>query len=90
MWILVDHRVEGLLGGRLGWSTLTCAAEERIHNAVDHNGEVQRKIRHAKAEGITVSEVDMNEELRHRCDERIKQWLANRKGTQIHLTNINP
>jgi aspartyl-tRNA synthetase len=90
VWILVDERVEDILGGRSGWSTLTCAAEERVNDAVEYNAEVQRKIRHAKAEGITVSEVGPDEDLRRRCDSRIKEWLANREGTQIHLTNINP
>lgn len=44
----------------------------------------------AKSEGITVSEVEITEEIQKRCDERIKEWLENRKGKQIHLTNINP
>jgi ergosteryl-3beta-O-L-aspartate synthase len=92
LWILVDSRVEEVLGGRMGWSTLTCAAEERVNNTsgAEYDREVRRKIRHAKSEGITVSEVEITEEIQKRCDERIKEWLENRKGKQIHLTNINP
>jgi aspartyl-tRNA synthetase len=96
IWILVDHHVEEILGGRLGWSTLTCAAEERINNAnhIEYDKEVNRKIRHAKAEGVTITELPAGkpvpEELKEKCNERIKEWLSNRKGKQIHLTNINP
>jgi aspartyl-tRNA synthetase len=86
IWILVDNRVEEVLGGRLGWSSLTCAAEERVNDPVEYNGDVQRKIRHAKAEGLSVSEVEPTQDLRRKCDEGIKEWLSN----QIHLTNINP
>jgi ergosteryl-3beta-O-L-aspartate synthase len=79
IWILVDNRVEEVLGGRLGWSSLTCAAEERVNNPVEYNGDVQRKIRHAKAEGLSVAEVEPTQDLRCKCDEGIKEWLSNRK-----------
>lgn len=96
IWILCGHEVEEVLGDRFGWRSLSCVAEERVDpskNVAEQDAEVQRKIRHAKGEGVKVFDIDhkepVPEELKTRANERVKDWLANRKGTQIHLSNID-
>ena len=97
IWLLVGHDMEEVLGGKFGWKGLTCIAEERVNpmkeEAVkDHD--VARKVRHAEKEGVKIHSIDegspVPDSLRERCDERIKEWIANRKGKQMHLSEITP
>ncbi|KAA6411840.1 MAG: aspartyl-tRNA synthetase [Lasallia pustulata] len=95
LWILCGHDTEEVLGGKLGWSTLTCAAEQRVdpgHNPDD--SDLKRKIKHAEKSGIKIIDVPSQEgpsdEIKQKCDVRIQDWHANRKGTQVHLTKILP
>ena len=95
IWILVNKQVEEILGTKLGWNTLSCAAEKRINKfPPEYDEEVNRKIRRAKSQGVVITEfpfgTPLPEEIKRKCDERIKDWLHNRKGKQVHLTNINP
>ncbi|EED17048.1 aspartyl-tRNA synthetase, cytoplasmic [Talaromyces stipitatus ATCC 10500] len=97
IWILISPAVEELLGEKYGWRSLSCIAEERVdpsRNLMASDTEVARKIRHAESEGIKVIDVPHgelpSEEIRTKIDKRIKDWLANRKGTQIHLSEIAP
>lgn len=97
IWLLVSPPVEDLLGEKLGWRSLSCIAEERVdpdRNLVASDTEVARKIRHAENEGIKIVEFPHGElppeEVRAKIDKRIADWLANRKGTQIHLSEIVP
>ncbi|KUL87586.1 hypothetical protein ZTR_04551 [Talaromyces verruculosus] len=97
IWILVSPPVEELLGEKLGWRSLSCIAEERVdpsRNLMASDTEVARKIRHAENEGVKLVDVPHGElppdEIRAKIDQRIKDWLANRKGTQIHLSGIAP
>ena len=96
IWILCGPELEEVLGERFGWKTLSCVAEERVDtakNVAEHDAEVQRKIRRAQNEGVKITDIDWKEpvpeELKVRANERVKDWLANRKGTQIHLSNID-
>ncbi|KAL6718633.1 aspartate--tRNA ligase dps1 [Lecanora helva] len=97
IWVLVGHEMEEVLGTKFGWKTFTCAADERIdatHNPAEKDHDIARKIRHAEKEGIKIREFAEGEpipaELRAQCDDRIKEWQANRKGKQIHISEINP
>jgi ergosteryl-3beta-O-L-aspartate synthase len=97
IWILVSPPVEELLGEKFGWRSLSCIAEERVdpaRNLMASDTEVARKIRHAENEGVKITEVPRGElppeEIRAKVDKRIEDWLANRKGTQIHLSEIVP
>ncbi|KAL1988041.1 hypothetical protein VTN96DRAFT_1072 [Rasamsonia emersonii] len=97
IWILVSPQVEDLLGEKFGWRSLSCIAEERVdpaRNMTASDGEVARKIRHAEAEGVrivTLAQGELpSEEIRAKIDKRIQDWLSNRKGTQIHLSDIAP
>ncbi|KAI9720791.1 MAG: hypothetical protein M1812_002630 [Candelaria pacifica] len=98
LWLLVGHDAEEALGTKLGWRTLTCAAEKREDpnkvRSVVNDREIARKMRHAKKENLKITDVpiksEVSEDIRRQCDERMKDWLAHRKGKQVHLTNLNP
>jgi len=96
IWLLVGKEGEEVLGGKFGWSTLTCTAEERVDPSVDPAAEdenVARKIRHAKKEGVKISDAppgQVTPEIKAKCDIRMQDWMNNRKGTQVHLTELNP
>ncbi|MCJ1299859.1 hypothetical protein MMC08_002653 [Hypocenomyce scalaris] len=95
LWILCSQETEEILGGRLGWRTLTCVAEQRVDPGnITNDSDLKRKIKHAEKEGIKIIDVPSQEgpsdELKQKCDARIKDWHAGRKGTQVHLTQILP
>lgn len=97
IWILCTSDIEDILGEKLGWRTLSCVAEERVdpmRNLAASDHEVSRKIRHAENEGVKIisvpSDQPIPEDLKNRIDARINDWLANRKGVQVHLSHITP
>ncbi|KAJ5143742.1 Nucleic acid-binding OB-fold [Penicillium bovifimosum] len=97
VWILCSPEVETILGERLGWRSLSCIAEERVdpsRNQAASDGEIARKLRRAESEGIKLVSMNQGEmvpdDIRAKIDERINQWLSNRKGTQVHLSLIRP
>ncbi|PYH99970.1 aspartyl-tRNA synthetase, cytoplasmic [Aspergillus ellipticus CBS 707.79] len=97
VWLLCSPEVESVLGERLGWRTLSCIAEERVNpvrNMTASDGEIARKIRHAESEGVKIVSLSKGEmvsdEVREKIDKRIQDWLNNRKGTQVHLSEIHP
>jgi aspartyl-tRNA synthetase len=97
IWLLCSPEVEIILGEKLGWRSLSCIAEERVdpsRNQAASDGEIARKIRRAENEGIKIVEMKYGEmvpdDAREKIDARIKDWLANRKGTQVHLSEIHP
>jgi ergosteryl-3beta-O-L-aspartate synthase len=96
IWILINQATEEVLGERLGWKTISCVAEERVDptkHAAESDPEVAKKIRQASNNGIKIVDIDpkepVPESVKERANARVKDWLANRKGTQIHLSNIN-
>jgi len=73
------------------------AAEQRVNpmnNSAVHDSELQRKIRHAEKEGIKVTDIpngkEVPQDIQEKIDKRVKDWLANRKGKQVHLTDVHP
>jgi len=93
LWLLVSPEVEDILASKLGWRSLSCVAEERV--PVDDAKKVAKKERQAQDAGVTIHEVPIgenpDEELRKRCDKRIEDWKANRKGSkQVHITEVRP
>ncbi|KAF7167964.1 hypothetical protein CNMCM5623_001158 [Aspergillus felis] len=97
IWLLCSPEVETILGEKLGWRSLSCIAEERVdpsRNQAASDGEIARKIRRAENEGIKIVEMKYGEmvpdDAREKIDARIQDWLANRKGTQVHLSEIHP
>lgn len=97
VWILCSPEVETILGERLGWRSLSCIAEERVdpsRNQAASDGEIARKIRRVESEGIKVVSMKQGEmvpdDVRRKIDARIQEWLSNRKGPQVHLSEIRP
>lgn len=93
LWLLVSADVEEILASKLGWRSLSCVAEERV--SVDEAKSVAKKQRQAEDAGVTIHELPLNapvpDDLRERCDKRIEDWKANRKGTkQVHITEVRP
>ncbi|KAK0615318.1 hypothetical protein B0T17DRAFT_593031 [Bombardia bombarda] len=93
LWLLVSSDVEDILGSKLGWRSLSCVAEERV--PVDDAKKVARKERQAQDAGVTIHELPVDQgvpqNFRARCDKRIEDWKANRKGsTQVHITEVRP
>ncbi len=92
LWLLVDKEVEEILGGKLGWRTMSCVAEERV--GPESTQTVMKKRRQAEEAGIRIHELGLGEEvpmdLRKKCDKRIEDWKASRQGTQVHITEVRP
>ncbi|KAI1948646.1 aspartate--tRNA ligase dps1 [Ophidiomyces ophidiicola] len=97
IWLLCSIEVEEILGDKLGWRSLSCVAEERVdpsRNQVVSDGEIARKLRQAEKNGVKITTLKFGQavpgEIQNKIDIRIQDWLANRKGTQIHLSQITP
>jgi len=93
LWLLVSADVEEILASKLGWRSLSCVAEERI--PVDNAKKVAKKERQAEDAGVTIHELPLDQpvpdDFRQRCDKRIEDWKANRKGSkQVHITEVRP
>lgn len=97
IWILCSPDIEDILGEKFGWRSLSCVAEERVDpmsNRAAQDSEIARKIRHAQNEKVKVHSFSLGEQLpediKSKIDERIQDWLSNRSGTQVHLSDITP
>ncbi len=97
IWMMVCEEVEEILGGRLNWCTLSVSAEERIDdpakNPARHDADIQKKVRHARKEGVKIEDYKLSEkvpdEVVKETDERIQDWRNNRKGEQVHMTDVH-
>ncbi|CAL3969085.1 unnamed protein product [Diplocarpon coronariae] len=97
LWMIAGPQVEEYLGEKFLWRTLGCIAEERTdprHNPAAKDRDLARKIRHAASEGVKEVDVPAGapvpEALVGEVDARIRDWKSNRRGTQVHLTEIRP
>jgi aspartyl-tRNA synthetase len=97
IWLLCSPQVETILGERLGWRSLSCIAEERIEpsrNQAAMDGELAKKLRRTENEGVKIIAQNQGEmvpdSIREQIDKRIEDWKGNRKGTQVHLSEIHP
>ncbi|KAJ1029379.1 hypothetical protein NDA13_002630 [Ustilago tritici] len=98
IWMMVCEEVEEILGGRLNWCTLSVLAEERVNdlakNPARRDPDIQKKVRHARKEGVKIEDYSLNEnvpdEVVRETDERIEDWRKNRKGEQVHMTDVHP
>ncbi|KAH7103954.1 aspartyl-tRNA synthetase [Auriculariales sp. MPI-PUGE-AT-0066] len=98
IWLLASEDLERVLGEKHGWRTLTCVAEARVETsstaATDPSGNVAKKVRHAEKEGVEIQDMPFGqlptEEVRAEVDARVQDWLAARKGKQVHLTDVDP
>ena len=97
IWLIVGAAMAEYLGDKLSWRTLACAAEQRVdprNNPALKDKDLARKIRHAEKEGMKEIDIPTTEpvpeDLREKIDKRIQDWQRNRKGVQVHLTEIRP
>lgn len=97
IWLLVGPAVEDVLATRFNWRTFSVVAEQRLNpsdNKAIHDSEIQRKIRKAERDGIRITDIPLGvpvpDDVREKIDQRVLDWLANRKGRQVHLTDIHP
>lgn len=102
LWLLCGGGMEDVLSSKLDWRTFSCAAEQRMNLASGspnlrsfQNPDIQRKIRHAEKEGVKIRDIPIGEpvtkDFRDKIDQRIQDWLGNRKGHQhVHLTEVTP
>nr|OQO23386.1 hypothetical protein B0A51_12809 [Rachicladosporium sp. CCFEE 5018] len=97
LWLLCGSAVSEVLGMKFDWRTLSVAAEQRLNpgnNPAIHDSELQRKIRHAEKEGVKIHDIPIgtppSKEIREKVDKRVEDWLAGRKGKQVHLTDVHP
>ncbi|KAF2836372.1 aspartyl-tRNA synthetase-like protein [Patellaria atrata CBS 101060] len=97
LWLLVGADVEEVLATKFNWRTFSVVAEQRLNpanNPALSDQDIQRKIRHAEREGVKLHDIPLGtpvpKEVRDKVDARLKDWLANRKGKQVHLTDLHP
>jgi aspartyl-tRNA synthetase len=97
LWLLVGAKAEEVLAEKFNWRTFSVVSEQRLdpqNNPAAHDADVQRKVRHAEKEGIKLVDFPLGKEVpqdvREKIDKRVGDWLKNRKGKQVHLTNIRP
>ena len=97
LWLLCGNAVEEVLAEKFDWRTFSVAAEQRLNpgnNPAIHDGEIQRKIRHAEKEGVKIHDIPIgtppSQEIRDKIDQRVQDWLKGRKGKQVHLTDVHP
>jgi len=96
IWVLIGQPFEEVLGERFGFRSFSVAVEQRVdlerHAHLQIDKDVERKIRHAKNEGVEVTDYGnkIPDELKAKIDQRIKDWQAGRKGEQVHLSEITP
>jgi lysylphosphatidylglycerol synthetase-like protein (DUF2156 family) len=97
LWLLVGSEAEEVLATKFNWRTFSVVAEQRVdpaRNPALHDSDIQRKIRHAEKEGVKITDwalgTPVPDEMKQKVDARVEDWLKNRKGRQVHLTNIRP
>lgn len=96
LWVLVGGGVEEALAENFNWRTFSVAAEQRLNpgdNPAMKDSDVTRKVRHAEKEGVKLHDIPQGtkvpDEIVKKVDERVKDWMAGRKGKQVHLTDIH-
>jgi lysylphosphatidylglycerol synthetase-like protein (DUF2156 family) len=97
LWLLCGGAVEEVLADKFDWRTFSVANEQRLdpgNNPATKNSDIQKKIRHAEKEGIKIHDIPIgtppSQEIRAKIDQRVQDWLAGRKGKQVHLTDVHP
>lgn len=95
VWTCVNEEMEKLLAKDKGWRAVMCIHEDVLDPTKvnpEQNKEVRKHIRAAQKKGCKIIEEDGEpaDEVKKEIDEVIKQWKANRTGTQVHTTNVEP
>ncbi|KID90761.1 aspartate-tRNA ligase [Metarhizium guizhouense ARSEF 977] len=91
VWMLVSYEIQKILAQQMSWRTLSCTEEQRVdatkHHAINGGGPKARRV---EREGVKIHEVKPDADFIRRADEAILNWKANRKGKQVHLTEVRP
>jgi aspartyl-tRNA synthetase len=91
VWMLVSYEIQKILAQQMSWRTLSCTEEQRVdankHQNVNRAGPKARRV---EREGVKIHEVKPDADFMKRADEAITNWKANRKGKQVHLTEVRP
>ena len=97
LWLLCGAHGEQVLADKYDWRTFAVSAEQRLdpqNNPAARDADVQRKVRHAEREGVKMHDIPLgtpvSDDVRERIDRRVEDWLAGRKGKQVHLTDVHP
>lgn len=91
VWMLVSEPVQDVLGGRMGWRTLTCVEEQRVDADKHAAGPKGREARKVEREGIKIHELRPDQDFMQRAEVSIEEWKKKREGKkQVHLTEIRP
>lgn len=97
LWLLCGAAPEEVLATKFDWRTLSVAAEQRLdpgNNPAAQDPDIQRKCRHAEKEGVKVHDINLGtpvpDDIKQKVEKRIQDWLKNRKGKQVHLTDVHP
>lgn len=95
IWCCVDQGTEEHLTKRYGWRGLSCIAEARVDPSKaegEKDSNVKKKIQQAKNAGVQIVAVDgeMPDQMKAEIEKHIKEWGDNRKGTQMHITDVRP
>lgn len=91
VWMLVSYEIQKILARQMGWRTLSCTEEQRVDANKHHNlNGSGPKARRVEREGVKIHEVKPDADFKKRADEAIVSWKANRKGKQVHLTEVRP
>jgi nondiscriminating aspartyl-tRNA synthetase len=92
LWLLISPDTEEILANRFGWHTLTCTAEQRLDPKKPKD--LAKKVRHAENSGVSTTAIPYNkpvdDDVVLEINERVKEWLGNRKGRQVHISQIDP
>ncbi|KAG8406954.1 aspartate--tRNA ligase dps1 [Metarhizium acridum] len=91
VWMLVSYEIQKILAQQMSWRTLSCTEEQRVdatkHHSINGGGPKARRV---EREGVKIHEVKPDADFIRRADEAIVNWKANRKGKQVHLTEVRP
>lgn len=91
VWMLVSYEIQKILAQQMSWRTLSCTEEQRVdaskHHTLNGGGPKARRV---EREGVKIHEVKADADFIKRADEAIVNWKANRKGKQVHLTEVRP
>ena len=97
LWLLCGYNAQEVLGVKFDWRTFSVAAEQRLdpgNNPAIRDPDLQRKCRHAEKEGVKLHDIPLGtpvpQDVKDKVDQRVKDWLAGRKGKQVHLTDVHP
>ncbi|TQV96611.1 hypothetical protein V2A60_003003 [Cordyceps javanica] len=90
IWMLVSYDVQKILGRDMGWRTLSCTEEQRVNADKIAAANDGPKARRVEREGVKIHEVKADEDFIRRADPAIEAWKGNRKGKQVHLTEVRP